>query len=144
MKLNERIAIHVGYTCLDPASVKRFLQTPPHYHQWGLTHRIDQHWLAQLDATDLVEFYLRLYLTGRHKTLRACLREAHAFAQQDAQAAHHLLVYSLEAIRQTLLYLEWYELLPRLEDAKEQILLAVPDGGYPIRPLLVRFLEETY
>ncbi|MFD2935065.1 hypothetical protein [Spirosoma flavum] len=144
MKLNELIASHVAGTTLDSASLKEFLQTPPHYYQWGINHQIDQTSLTQLDATDLFEFYLRLYLIGRHKTLRACLREARSFAQQDAQAAHYFLGYSLEDTRQRLLLLEWYELLPRLDLAKEKILLLVPDLDYPVRPLIIRSLEESY
>lgn len=144
MKLDERIARHVAGTTLNPVLVKGFFQTSPHYHQWGLAHQIDQASLDQLNATDLFELYLRFYLTGRHKTLQAVLREVRDFAHEDANAAHHLIVYSLEDTRQHLLTLEWYELLPRLELARERILAIVPYGGYPTRPLLVRFLEESY
>ena len=105
MKLDKLIAGHVAGTTLDPADVKLFLRTPPHYYQWGINHRIDQTSLNQLKATDLFEFYLRLYLTGRHKTLQAVLRTVRAFADQDASGAHHLIVYSLAGTRRRLLAL---------------------------------------
>lgn len=144
MKLDEQIANHVAGTTLDPIGVKIFLRTPPHYHQWGINHQIDQRSLNQLNATDLFEFYLRQYLTGRHKTLQAVLRVVRAFVNEDASGAHHLILYSLEGTRQSLLKLEWYELMPRLEAAKEAILQLTSDLHYPLRPLVVSCLEESY
>lgn len=144
MKLNQWVAIHVGDSGLDPASVRRFFQAAPHYHAWGLTHQIKSTGLAQLAATDLVTYYLRMYLIGRHKTLRACLREAQAFARQDIQAAHAFLVYTLNVIRRTLLELEWYELLPRLAVAQAQILALVPQVDALPQPGLVAALEASY
>ncbi|RYF61115.1 MAG: hypothetical protein EOO39_31770 [Cytophagaceae bacterium] len=144
MKLNERIAHQTAGTTLNPVLVKGFFQTVPHYYQWGLTHQIDQRSLAQLNATDLFEFYLRFYLTSRHKTLQAFLREVRAFVKDDANAAHHLIVYSLEDTRQHLLTLEWYELLPRLEGAREQILALIPDVADQVRPRVVDYLKTFY
>jgi hypothetical protein len=144
MKLNERIDRHVVGTTLNPVLVKGFFQTPPHYYQWGLAHQIDQRSLDQLNATDLFEFYLRFYLTSRHKTLQAVLREVRVFAQKDANAAHHLIVYSLEDTRRHLLTLEWYELLPRLELAKEHALALAPVVADQLRPLVLRHLEGSY
>lgn len=144
MKLDERIAGHVAGTRLDPAGVKRFLQTPPHYHQWGINHRIDQTSLTQLNATDLFEFYLRLYVTGRHKTLQPVRRTVRAFARQDANGAHHLMAYSLASTRRGLLDLEWYELMPRLEVAQQTILALAPALDNSSRPCLIRFLEDSY
>ena len=142
MKLDELIAGHVTGTTLDPAGVKLFLRTPPQYHQWGINHRIDQTSLNQLNATDLFEFYLRLYLTGRHKTLQPVLRAVRAFASQDANGAHHLIIYSLSVTRRRLLELEWYELMPRLDNAQETILRLVPNPHYPLRPWVVHFLNK--
>ena len=144
MKLHELITSHVGSTTLDPVLVKGFIQTVPHYRQWGLYHGVDPRSLDQLTATDLCEFYLRLYLTGRHKTLQAVLREVRAFVQADAHVAHHLIVYSLADTRQHLLTLEWYELLPRLETASEQVLALAPEVADQVRPRVVRYLEESY
>ena len=144
MKLDERIAGHIAGTTLNPSLVKGFLQTSPHYYQWGLAHQIDTHALDQLNATDLFEFYLRFYVTGRHKTLQAVLREVRVFAQTYANAAHHLIVYSLEDTRQQLLTLEWYELLPRLEFARERALALAPDIADQLRPRVVLCLEKSY
>lgn len=144
MKLDERIAQHIAGTTLNPVLVKGFFQTSPHYYQWGLAHQIDQRSLAQLNATDLFEFYLRFYLTSRHKTLQAVKREVRIFAQDDTYAAPHLIIYSLEDTRQHLLNLEWYELLPRLEGAREQILALIPDVADQARPRVVRSLETSY
>lgn len=144
MKLDDLIAHHVAGTTLTPASVKRFFRTPPHYHHWGQNRQIDQISLDQLDATDLFEFYLRLYLVGRHKTLRAVRREVRIFAQQYPNGAHHLINFSMENMRRSLLGLEWYELMPRLKHAKKMILLGAPDPDYLLRPLLVKCLEDSY
>ena len=144
MKLDKLVASHVGDSGLDPASVRRFLQATPQYHAWGLTHQIEPTGLTQLAATNLVCYYLRMYLIGRQKTLRACLRETRAFARQDIQAAHYLLVFYLEQIRSTLLGLEWYELLPRLAVAGEQILRLVASGANQARPRLAHWLESAY
>lgn len=144
MKLDEWVAIHVGDSGLDPASVRGFLQTAPPYHAWGLAHQIEPIGLTQLAATDLVVFYLRMYLIGRHKTLRACLRETQAFARQDSQVAHYLLIFSLEQTRRALLGLEWYELLPRLAVAGKQILALAPIVDTLPQPGLVTVLEESY
>ena len=144
MKFDELIADYVAGTTLDPAGLKNFLQTPPQYHQWGIHHRIDQTSLNQLNATDLFEFYLRLYVTGRHKTLQPVLRAVRAFARQDANGAHHLIIYSLAGTRRDLLNLEWYELMPRLDAAQESILPLAPALDGPLRPCVVRLLEEFY
>ena len=144
MKLDELITSHVRSTTLDPVLVKGFIQTAPHYRQWGLGQGVNQGSLDQLTATDLYEFYLRLYLTGRHKTLQAVLREVRAFVQADAHVAHHLIIYSLADTRQQLLTLEWYELLPRLETASEQVLALAPEVADQVCPRVVRYLEESY
>ena len=144
MKLDELIADYVAGTTLDRAGVKNFLRTPARYHQWGIHHRIDPTSLNQLDATDLFEFYLRLYLTGRHKTLQPVLRAVRAFTRQDANGAHHLIVYSLAGTRRDLLNLEWYELMPRLDAAQESILELAPALADPLRPCVVGLLEEFY
>ena len=145
MKFEDLITHHLSGTALDYASVKDFLSTPPHYYQWGIQHEIDQTALTQLNATDLFEFYLRFYLTGRHKTLQAVLREAREFVHQDANAAPYFIGYSLENIRQRLLILEWYELLPRLETARKQISALTPPETIDQRPpRVIRFLDETY
>ncbi|SFF12681.1 hypothetical protein [Spirosoma endophyticum] len=144
MKLDEWVAIHVGNSALDPASVRGFLQTAPQYHAWGLTHQIEPTGLTQLAAADLVTYYLRMYLIGRHKTLRACFRETQAFARQDSQVAHYLLIFSLDQMRQALLGLEWYELLPRLVGAQERILALVPSVDSLPQPGLVDVLIEYY
>ena len=144
MKLDELIAGHVAGTTLDPAGVKIFLRTPPQYHQWGINHRIDQTSLNQLNATDLFEFYLRLYIPGRHQTLQPVLRAVRAFARQDANGAHHLIAYSLRDTRRSLLDLEWYELMPRLEAAQDSILALAPALDESVRPGVVRLLEESY
>ncbi|AUD06748.1 hypothetical protein [Spirosoma pollinicola] len=144
MTLNERIRIHVGTTSLNPTLVKRFLQTAPHYRQWGLSHQVSQRSLDHLNATDLFEFYLRQYLIGRLKTLQAVLRETRAFVDQDANAAHFLIRYSLQGTRQQLLMLEWYELLPRLEAARERLVGLAPELIDQLRPSFIPFLAESY
>ena len=144
MKLDDLIAGHVAGTTLDPAGVKLFLRTPPRYYQWGIHHRIDQTSLNQLEATDLFEFYLRHYVTGRHKTLQPVLRVVRAFVRQDATGAHHLIAYSLRDTRRSLLKLEWYELMPRLEAAQDSILALAPALDESVRPGVIRLLEESY
>ncbi len=143
MKLDERIARHLAGTTLDPASVKLFLRTPPHYHQWGINQSLDHLSLNQLTATDLVAFYLQLYLTGRHKTLKAVLREVRAFSQADANGAHHLIRHCLAVTCRRLLTLEWYELMPRFEAAQEMILSMAPDPHDSLRPCVMDLLEES-
>lgn len=137
MKLNELVAIHVGHTTLSPALVKGFLQTSPRYRQWGIRHQLNPASLDQLNATDLFEFYLRQYLTGRHKTPQAVLREVRAFVGHDPRGAYHLINYSLANTRYQLLALEWYELLPRLQTAKKRIVELAPGIDQPTRPLVV-------
>jgi hypothetical protein len=82
MKLDELVAGHVAGTTLEAASVKIFLKTPPQYYQWGINHALDESTLHKLIATDLFAFYFRYYLTGRHKTLQAVLREVRAFSER--------------------------------------------------------------
>ncbi len=144
MKLEALIAQHLRGTTLDYRSVKEFLRTPSHYHQWGKGHQVSQQALHQLNATDLFEFYLLFYLTGRHKTMQAVLRQVRAFAQEDAHSAHHLIGYSLSATRQHLLTLEWYELLPRLEAVRERALVLVPEVADQVRPGIISGLEASY
>ena len=127
MKLDELIAKHVADTTLSPALLKGFLQTPPQYRQWGVDHQLEPRALAQLNATDLFEFYLRLYLSGRHKTLQAVLREARAFLKEDPDQASAYMGYSLALTRQHLLALEWYELLPRWETAQARLVQLAPE-----------------
>lgn len=126
MRLAEFVAAHVGQTSLDPVGVKGFLQTTPHYYQWGMIRGLNQTTLDQLTATDLFEFYLRQYLSGRHKTLHAVLREVRVFVGHDPTEAAHLIDYSLAQTRQQLLALEWYELLPRWQTAWQRIGQLVP------------------
>lgn len=127
MTVNELIATHVGATTLDPALVRGFLQTPPPYRRWGVHCQLNQTCLDQLNATDLFDFYLRLYLSGRHKTLQAVLREVRAFVAGAPTEAPYLINYSLSQTRQHLLTLEWYELLPRLETARLRIVQVAPE-----------------
>ena len=134
MKLDELIAGHVAGTTLEAASVKIFLKTPPQYYQWGINHALDESTLHKLIATDLFAFYFRYYLTGRHKTLQAVLREVRAFSRKDANWAHHLIRHSLALTRGALLNLEWYELMPRFEVAQETILSIASDPQDPFRP----------
>lgn len=133
MRLTEFIAAHVGQTSLDPVLIKGFLQTLPHYHQWGVIHGLNQTVLDQLNATDLFEFYLRQYLSGRHKTLYAVLREARASVRHNPTEGAYFIEYSLSHTRQQLLALEWYELLPRWETARQRIVQLVPAINYSVR-----------
>jgi hypothetical protein len=144
MKFDALLAYHLRGTALEPGLVKEYLKTPPHYYQWGLVHRVDQRSLDQLMATDLFEFYLRQYLTGRHRTLRALLRAVRVFARQDARGAPYLIGYSLASTRQHLLKLEWYELLERLETARLRILSLAPTPRDATRPSLIDSLETSY
>ncbi len=144
MKLDERIAGHVAGTTLEPAHVKRFVSTPSQYYAWGIHHGLDKRTLNQLIATDLFEFYFRYYLTGRHKTLKAVLREVRAFSRDDANGAHHLIRHCLALTHRRLFQLEWYELMPRFEAAQELILSISPDPPCPSRPRVIGLLEESY
>ena len=142
MRLTELITTHVGTTTLDPAMVKGFLQTPPHYHQWGIRRQLDQTILDQLKATDLFEFYLRQYLAGRHKTLQAVLRQVRMFRDHDPRNASFYVGHSLDLMHQQLLALEWYELLSRLDIARQQIIRLVSLAEYPVRPIIVSRFRE--
>lgn len=144
MKLDQLIAQHVGGTTLDSTRVKRFMTTPPHYYQWGISQHLDPVSLGQLAATDLVEFYLGLYLTGRHKTLQAVAREVRAFAGQDANSAAYLIGFSLAGMGRRLLAMEWYELLGRLEMAKQTIVPLLAEWDDPARPAWVSLLVQSY
>lgn len=141
MRLTELITAHVGATTLDPARVKEFLQTPPHYHQWGVHQQLNQTALDQLNATDLFEFYLRQYLSGRHKTLNAVLREVRSFRDQDPLNASYYVGYSLDLMHQQLLALEWYELMARLDMARQRIGTLMPLPKYPARPVVINLLS---
>ena len=144
MKFEELIEHHLTGTTLDYRLVKDFLKMAPHYHQWGLLHQVSSRSLERLNATDLFEFYLRLYLTGRHKTLQAVVREVRTFVHQDAYAAHYFIDYSLERTHQRLLCLEWYELLPRLEAARRHVLTLAPKPVDCREPVVVSFLKKFY
>ena len=143
MKLDELIVSHVGDTTLCPTLLKVFLQTPPQYRQWGVDRQLDAHTLTQLNATDLFEFYLRLYLSGRHKTLQAVLREARAFLIEDPDQAPAFMGYSLALTRQHLLALEWYELLPRWETARTRIVQVAPELDGQVSALLISALKPV-
>ena len=121
MKLDELIASHVGATALNPQAVRGFLQTPPPYRQWGVARQLEPLILDQLKATDLVDFYLRLYLSGRHKTQHALMREVGLFVAHDPVSAAYFIGCCLALTRRNLLALEWYELVPRLEGAHQSI-----------------------
>lgn len=121
MKTNDLIASHVGETSLNPQAIKGFLQTPPPYRQWGVAHQLKPIILDQLQATDLFDFYLRLYLSGRHKTQQAVMREVRLFVDHDPVSASYFIGCSLMLTRRHLFALEWYELLPRLESAQLSI-----------------------
>lgn len=144
MKFDALLAYHLRGTALEPGLVKGYLKTAPHYYQWGVAHQVDQRSLDQLMATDLFEFYLRQYLTGRHRTLRALLREVRVFARQEARCAPHLIGYSMASTRQHLLKLEWYELMERLETAQLRVLSLAPTPRDAIRPSLIDSLETSY
>ncbi|RYF54844.1 MAG: hypothetical protein EOO39_38785 [Cytophagaceae bacterium] len=141
MRLNQRITSLIGTTTLDPRLVKGFLQTPPQYHQWGVRRQFDQPVLDQLKATDLFEFYLRLYLSGRHKTLHAVLRQVGVFTSDDPIGAAWCIGYSLTQLRQQLLRLEWYELLLRLDIAQGRIGALMPWGACSGQPAVANLLD---
>lgn len=143
MRLAELVAAHVGQTSLDPVGVKGFLQTPPQYQQWGIIHRLNQTALDQLTATDLFEFYLRQYLSGRYKTLHAVLREVRVFTGNDPVGASGCIGYSLARLRQQLLALEWYELLPRLDLAQQQITALLSPVANPVQPAVAGLIGKV-
>jgi hypothetical protein len=127
MKRDERIAHQIACTTLDPVLVKRFCQPSPHYYQWGLAHRIDQRSLEQLNATDRFEFYLRFYLTSRHKTLQAVFMKGSCIHEGRCSCGSSFACLFTGRYSPALTYSGWYELLPRLKRSREQILALMPD-----------------
>lgn len=122
-------------TTVKLPSVEDYLLGLPRYREYGVAMGVDARARLLLSRTDYVEFNLRHYISGRSKTLHSLNREVQSFLSLDDSAARTMIAFSLQAVEQTILINEWYELMPRYLTARRRIqkrfgLLIEPDNNY--------------
>ena len=107
---------------LIPSAAENYLNHEmPRYRECGLAMDVSAYARLLLTRTDYFEFWLRRYVGGRDRTLHGMNYEIRSFLALDERGAKGMIAFSLEAIRQTILENEWYEVMPKYLIARQRI-----------------------
>ncbi|MBD2702639.1 hypothetical protein IC229_18475 [Spirosoma sp. BT702] len=116
-----RLTQQFEHTTLNTAQITAYLIGIPRYLEAGVYQGVSEkacHYLAYADG---VEFWLRRYLAGKPATLHNVFREIRAFLAHDETAARHMILFVLNAVADTMLQNEWYELMKPYNIARKRI-----------------------
>ena len=122
MKHSPIVSQFSDQTSINLDNLNDYLDAIPNYLEAGLSQGVGRYSLKLLNYSDFFEFALKRYLSGRTKTLHQVFWEIREFRTAiNENAANHMIAFSLEAVRQVLLLNEFYELMPRYQQAVKKI-----------------------
>jgi hypothetical protein len=106
---------------IDAVRVSQWLNQLPDLLGIAYQHGYSKEIQKIANYTDFVDFHLRRYLSGHAKNLRRVNQEIVAFQAFNSPQAEGSTIAVVAILEKHLLTCEWYELMPRLQDAKEKI-----------------------
>ncbi|GAB4042277.1 hypothetical protein [Spirosoma jeollabukense] len=108
-------------TIVNLTALDAYLNTLPTYPLAGKKQHAGKYALLLLSHVDSFEFAFKSYLAGQEKTLHWVCQEIRQFQRIDVYTANQMVTCSMENVRGVLLGNEWYELLPRYQQATRRI-----------------------
>lgn len=108
-------------TAIPSAAENYLIHEMPRYRECGMAMDVSSYARLLLTRTDYFEFWLRRYVGGQDRALHGMNYEIRSFLALDERCAKGMIAFSLEAVRQTILTNEWYEVMPRYLKVRQRI-----------------------
>ena len=110
-----------GGTTIDPQAIASYINSDPGFLACIVETGGSMIRRKEANYADYFEFHLRRYIAGETKTMHRVFMEIRAFLAFDLDSAQIFIPSLIDRVEQTIMMNEWYELMPRWEQAKGKI-----------------------